>query len=112
LSRNDDFLDLALARAVEWNSPSAVSGVLSTALKYINNAYKEPWAPRFRTFRLGNKVADQITRMEGGLGLLQGLGFEVLGTSQDCKATFPVTADLEAMTSTIERLLNDLEHQN
>jgi hypothetical protein len=111
LSRNDDVLDQALARAVEWNSPSAVSGVLSTALKYLNNASKEPWAPRFRTFKLGNKVADRITRVEGGLALLQGLGFEVFGTSQDFKATIPVAADLEAMTSTIERLLKDLEFQ-
>jgi thiol-disulfide isomerase/thioredoxin len=108
---DEDTLDQAFARALDWNSPSIVADVLSTALKYLKNTTKEPWSPKFRTFKLSNKVADQVTRAEGCLGLLQGLGFEVFGTSQDFKATIPVAADLEAMNETITRLLEGLEEK-
>jgi hypothetical protein len=40
-------------------------------------------------------------------GLLQALGFEVIATSQDYKATIPVAADLTAMDKTITRLIEE-----
>jgi hypothetical protein len=101
-------LDQAFTTFVERNSPIVAAEVLSTTLKYLKNASKEPWTPKYRTFKLSNKVADQITRAEGGLGLLQGLGFDVFGTSQDFKATIPVSSDLDAMTETLTRLFDSI----
>jgi PUB domain len=103
-------IEQALARVTECcgsSSPNAVTTILSTALKYLQPVIKEPWTPKFRTFRLSNKVADRITRIEGGLGLLQALGFEVFGTGYDFMATIPLLVDVEAMQSEIRRLLND-----
>jgi hypothetical protein len=40
-------------------------------------------------------------------GLLQALGFEVVGTSQDFKASIPVAADLTAMDDAITQLLQE-----
>lgn len=101
-------LDQAFTTFVERNSPIVVAEVLSTTLKYLKNASKEPWTPKYRTFKLSNKVADQITRAEGALGLLQELGFDVFGTSQDFKATIPVSSDLDAMIEMLTRLLDSI----
>ena len=101
-------MDEAFAYAMEWNSPEEVSGLLSTSLKYLKNAIKEPWSPKFRTFKLSNKVADKITKVHGGLKLLESMGFEVFGTSQDFKASIPVSADLERMNASIEGLLEGI----
>ena len=97
-------VDTTVKNIKEWNTslPGAVSTVLSTALKYLENAIKEPWTPKFRTFRLSNKVADKITRIEGGIGLLQSLGFEIFGTDHDFMATIPLLADLDSMKVRIE----------
>jgi hypothetical protein len=101
-------VDEAVAQVVEWNSVDHVRTVLSTAVKYLTNTKKEPWTPKFRTFKLSNKVADQITRVEAGLRLLESLGFEVYGTSQDFMATIPLAADLDAMEKQINDLLENL----
>jgi hypothetical protein len=95
----------AMAQAIAWTSVEDTKMVLLTALKYLGNAKEQPWTPRFRTFKLGNKVADRITRVQGGLGLLQSIGFEVYGTSQDFMATIPLDADLIDMYQKINRLL-------
>lgn len=101
-------VDEAVAQAVEWNSVDQVRTVLSTAVKYLTNTKKEPWTPKFRTFKLSNKVADRITRVEAGLRLLETLGFEVYGTSQDFMATIPLAADLDTMEKQINDLLENL----
>jgi hypothetical protein len=106
--KDNNILDHTFTTLVDHNSPSEVADVLSTMLKYLNNAAKEPWTPKYRTFKLSNKVADQITRVEGGLELLQGIGFDVFGTSQDFKATLPAAADLNAMTERLKGLLESL----
>lgn len=107
----DNALDAAFAFAMERNPPTEVAVVLSTALKYLQNASKEPWSPKFRTFKLSNKVADKITRVDGGLRLLQSIGFEVFGTSQDFKATIPVASDLDNMNERIAHLLERLDEK-
>ena len=100
-------VDITLTNIKEWNASlsDAVAIVLSTALKYLENAMKEPWTPKFRTFRLSNKVADKISRIEGGIGLLQSLGFEIFGTGHDFMATIPLLVDLDSMKVQIESLL-------
>ena len=87
-------LDQAFSSLLGQNSRTVATEVLSTTLKYVKNAAKEPWSPKYCTFKLSNKIADQITRAEGGLELLEGLGFGIFGTKQDFKATIPVAADL------------------
>ena len=107
--RSQDFVDQALAYALDRNSASAVSDVLSIALKYLKNSKKVPWEPKYRSFKLSNKIADKITRVEGGLRLLQTLGFEVIGTNRDFEGIIPVAADLIAMDTRITKLMEDMK---
>jgi hypothetical protein len=107
--RPQSSIDDALAYALERNPASAVSDALSIALKYLQNSQRMPWEPKFRRFKLSNKVADKITRIEGGLGLIQSLGFEVIGTSRDFEASIPVAANLKTMDTKITQLINDLK---
>jgi thiol-disulfide isomerase/thioredoxin len=96
-----------LTRILTWN-PSGqadTQAALDTALKYLENAQKTPWSPKFRTFKLGNKVADGITRVEGGVDLIRYIGFEVTGTSQDFVATIPLAADLDKMHARITSMM-------
>lgn len=108
----DTVVDQALANVLELNSESAVSDVLSTAFKYLKNSKNEPSEPKFRSFKLSNKIADTVTRVEGGLGLMQALGFEVIGTYQDFKASIPVTTNLVAMEKRITRLIEERESKS
>jgi hypothetical protein len=64
--RPENSLKNAFGKAIDWNSASAVADALSTAHKYLKNAAKEPWEPKYRSFKLSNKVADTVTRVEGG----------------------------------------------
>ncbi|KAL3923498.1 MAG: hypothetical protein SGILL_001624 [Bacillariaceae sp.] len=98
-------MDSVLGRVAQWNVASTISGVLSTAQKYLKNAAKEPWEPKYRSFKLSNKIADTVTRVEGGLSLLEALGFEVSATSQDFKANIPVSTDLTGMNESIKQVM-------
>jgi hypothetical protein len=105
LPRQQRTIESVLGKVVEWNVASSVASILSTAQKYLKNTLKEPWEPKFRSFKLSNKIADTVTRVEGGWTLLEALGFEVGGTSQDFKANIPVSADLRRMDESITRLM-------
>lgn len=104
----DNQLDHAFSTLLRQNPHSVAIDALSTALKYVRNAAKEPWTPKFRTFKLSNKIADSITRAEGGIEVLEGLGFDIFGTRQDYKATIPVAANLRIMENKLTELLNNL----
>ena len=94
---------------LEEGGVDLVVQLCQSMLKYLNNAAKEPWTNKYRSFKLSNKVADQITRVEGGVGLLQDIGFEVHSSPrQDFKATIPVGADLDAMTERLTHLLESI----
>jgi hypothetical protein len=103
--RQELTIESLLGKVVEWNVASSVASILSTAQKYLKNTLKEPWEPKFRSFKLSNKIADTVTRVEGGWTLLEALGFEVVGTSQDFKANIPVSADLQRMDESITHLM-------
>lgn len=80
--------------------------VLTIAKKYLANVQKDQSNPRFRNFRLGNKVFDQITSTPGGLALLTDIGFAVFHSDDDFVASIPLTVDLAAMAHVFDRLLN------
>lgn len=82
-----------------------VTTVVSTALKYLENAKNSPWTPKFRIFRLSNTVADRITRIKHGIDLLQSLGFEVVATNQDYCAYLSIAADLDAIHATAAKIV-------
>jgi hypothetical protein len=71
--------------------------VLSTTQKYLINCVKAPWSPLFRHIQLSFKVADRITQTQGGLELLNSLGFRVYGSDEDFFAEIPVYVHLDAM---------------
>ena len=104
-------LEVLLAVAVELNSPLMVLDALKVAAKYVGNAMTEPWSSKFRSFKLSNQIADKITRLEGGLAVLQELGFEIFGTGEEFRAIIPVSADLEDMNHAILRLIESVNRQ-
>eukprot|EP00934_Nitzschia_sp_Nitz4_P008147 Nitzschia sp. Nitz4//scaffold374_size14026//5689//8782//NITZ4_008959-RA/size14026-augustus-gene-0.11-mRNA-1//1//CDS//3329549623//8137//frame0 len=104
---DDGGLENVMTKLLQWNSKGMVQDLLTIALKYVRNASKEPWSPKFRTMKGINKVADVIMRVEGGLKVLQVLGFEVFGTSQDFKACIPASVDLQELEDRLEQALLD-----
>jgi thiol-disulfide isomerase/thioredoxin len=79
--------------------------VLTIANKYVTNVQKDPSNPRFRNFRLGNKVFDQITSTPGSIELLTNLGFSVYHSDDDFVASIPLAVDLRAMCHVFNKLL-------
>lgn len=78
-----------------------VRSILETLLKYVENLQGTPWNPKFRVFKLSNKIADRITRIPGGIDLIRSLGIECYLTDQDAYANIPVNVDLNDLKSTI-----------
>jgi hypothetical protein len=104
-------VDKAIANITAWNAPDgkdALQAVVSTAQKYVENARKEPWNPKFRIMKLGNKVVDRIVRVEGGLGLLLSLGLYVYPSEQDMMACIPLSVDLDGLYAEMEKILEKL----
>lgn len=97
------------AETVELRSEGCknVATVLSTALKYVENAAKDPSKPQFRYFKLSNKVADRITREPGGLNLLRELGIDVVRGESDYYGSLPLAADLNALRERIEKRMKE-----
>jgi len=79
--------------------------VLSTAKKYVANVQKDPYNPRFRNFRLSNKVFDTITSTPGSIELLTKLGFVVFHSDMDFVASIPLSVDLSLMGDVFDNLL-------
>ncbi|KAL3902807.1 MAG: hypothetical protein SGILL_010689, partial [Bacillariaceae sp.] len=104
-SRSSKDVEKILGRIAQWNVASSVSGVLSTAQKYLKNTVKEPWEPKFRSFKLSNKIADAVTRVEDGWALLESLGFEISASSQDFMASIPVATDLNGLSANITQVM-------
>lgn len=84
--------------------------VLSTALKYVENVQKNPSNPKFRCFKLSNKYCDRITSSEGGIEyLVNQLGFRTYSNEIDFMALIPLSIDISALITRIDRLLGDNE---
>lgn len=102
--------EVCVARAMndkicELNRTDIVT-ILTTAKRYLTNVQKDQSNPRFRNFRLGNKVFDQITSIPGGIAFLTDLGFSVFHSDDDFIAIIPLTVDLEAIANVFDKLLS------
>jgi hypothetical protein len=93
---------------ISWNDSgkAALHTVVSTAQKYLENATREPWNPRFRSFKLSNKVVDRITRVEGALELVCSLGLYMYPTETDFFVCIPLSTDLDQMKEAMSHLLS------
>jgi hypothetical protein len=83
--------------------------VLKTILKYLENAKKEPWTPRFRSFKLSNKIVDRITRVEGALDLVCSLGMYIYPVETDFMACIPLSINLDEMEASIKDLMPEAQ---
>ena len=85
-----------------------LNNVLSTAKKYVQNVQKQPFSPKFRSFKLSNKVSDRITSSEGGIEcLVNELGFRTYSNDVDFMASIPLSIDISALILRINKLLGD-----
>lgn len=71
--------------------------VLTTALQYINNARREPWNPKYRTFHWSNSVADRISRVLFGLEWWCQQDLEVFMGRDNVVAWIPPHVDLDVL---------------
>lgn len=84
---------------------SKAINVITVANKYVTNVQKDPSNSRFRTFRLSNKVFDQITSVAGSMQLLTCIGFSVFSSDVDFVASIPLSVDLKAMSEVLQKIL-------
>jgi hypothetical protein len=91
-------------RILQDNSGECLLLILTTIWKYFHNCFQQPWNPKFRHFQLNFKVADNITKMNGGVELLLSLGFEIYCVNEDYVAAIPLPTDLDEMKVLITTL--------
>jgi nucleoredoxin len=85
---------------------SKVTNILSVAKKYVANVQRDPTNPRFRTFRLSNKIFDQITSVAGSIQLLSCIGFSVYTSEIDFVASIPLSVDMTIMSDVLDKALD------
>jgi len=111
LNKSDAITNISVAQTVDtfykMNSgeKDKVVTVLSTAQKYVANVQKDPTNPRFRNFRLSNKVFDRITSNSGSMELLKSFNFSAFHSDIDFFASIPLSVDLELLSKVLEKLL-------
>ncbi len=92
-------------RSLSSEDRAAVATAMTTAKKYVANVQKDPSNPRFRTFRISNKVFDQITTVPGSIQILTNVGFSVFHTDIDFVASIPLSVDLNMMNKVLDRVV-------
>ena len=95
----------SLVSEMNETNKDGVQTVLTTTLKYLENAKCEPWTPKFRSFKLSNKIVDRMTRVEGALDLICSLGLYIYPTETDFMACIPLSANLNEMEASMKALL-------
>lgn len=81
--------------------------VLATMLKYLDNAVQVPWNPKFRQFKMSNKIVDRATGQDGAINLICGFGMTVAPTAEDFMVNIPLASDLDAMRSAMAVAVDD-----
>ena len=103
----EETLDNVYRRNSDDNEKVAL--VLSTAQKYVNNVKNDPTNPRFRNFRLSNKVVDRITSNAGSMELLRSLNFAVFHSDVDFMASIPIYSNLELLGKVLDEALKQYQ---
>lgn len=108
-SSSEDWETECLTRVLRYgaNGKADIRQVLQTALKYLENAGKEPWTAKFRNFRLSNKVADRITSIPHGVSFLESVGLQVLPSQTDYVVTIPLALNLDELREDLEAYLEE-----
>ena len=83
----------------------SVVNVLSIAKKYVANVQKDPYNPRFRNFKLSNKIFDSITSNRGSIDLLTTIGFAVYHNDIDFIASIPLSTNLALLSNVLDSLI-------
>jgi hypothetical protein len=107
-SKGMDEVERMVAKMLKLNGNdiAMIHRLVTTANKYLLNVIKGPSTPKFRHFRLSNKISDRITSVRGGISLLIFLGFSIYETDTDYMASIPLWADLDHMERVIAHLLS------
>eukprot|EP00978_Attheya_sp_CCMP212_P031853 scaffold121961_cov52-Attheya_sp.AAC.3 len=107
-SKGMDEVERMVAKMLKLNGNdmAMVHRLISTANRYLLNVIKGPSTPKFRHFRLSNKISDRITSVQGGISLLTCLGFSIYEANTDYNASIPLWADLDHMERVITHLLS------
>jgi hypothetical protein len=95
------------------NDTRIIANFIATAKKYVQNAQKEPFNPKFRTFKLNNKVSDRMAQVYGGIDLLRAMHFSVFCSSSEYIISLnPYLDKMDRAICTVEKLLRDLTEIN
>lgn len=79
--------------------------ILETIIKYLHNAMREPWNPKFRNFKMSNKIVDKAMRLQGSVELICSLGLLVTPTTEDFMVSIPLGVDLDHLHSSMKMVL-------
>lgn len=91
------------------NDTTIVANFIATAKKYVQNAQREPFNPKFRTFKLNNKVSDRMAQVYGGIDLLNAMHFSVFCSSSEYMISLNPNLDkMDRALSTVEKILRDM----
>lgn len=67
---------------------------VGVVLKLLRNVVREPWNEKFRRIRMGNpKIKEAVGDVNGGVGLLECLGFELAEEGGEDWATMQVPSE-------------------
>jgi hypothetical protein len=90
------------------NNKGIVASLVATAKKYVQNARKEPFNPKFRTFKLNNKVSDRMAQVCGGIDLLNAMHFSVFCSSSEYLISLnPDLEKIDKAIRVVEELLSE-----
>jgi peptide-N4-(N-acetyl-beta-glucosaminyl)asparagine amidase len=99
---------ISKVKGLNGNDETVPVTVLTTISKYVENAVRDPWNPKFRNFKLSNKVVDRVTRIPGGLNLILSFGMNLTSTNQDYMLSIPLAVDLAQMHRSLEEAIAKL----
>jgi Thioredoxin-like/PUB domain len=81
------------------------STALSTALKYLENVQKEPWNPKFRQFKLSNKIADRL--FPAFEATTRSSTMEVVGSGSEYTVSIPMFVHLDEVVKELRLIFDE-----
>lgn len=81
-------------RVSAFMSAVPADAAVGVVLKLLRNVVREPWNEKFRRIRMGNpKIKEAVGDVNGGVGLLECLGFELAEEGGEDWATMQVPSE-------------------